>query len=100
MKDFADWLLTLIKQLFKDIADFAADIFIKLLELVLTALQALIAAIPVPQFMQDGLSSVLGSLPGEVWFFLSHLKLPQMFAVLGAAVAFRLVRKFATLFQW
>lgn len=100
MSEFAKWLISLIKQLFKDVADFLKDIFVTLLEVVLQAVQAIIAEIPVPQFLQSGLGGLFAALPGDVWFFLSHLKLPQCFAVLSAAVLFRLARKAATLFQW
>lgn len=100
MKDFADWLLTLIKQLFKDVAEFLGDVFIKVLELALEGIAAVIEAIPVPEFMQNGLQPVFAALSSDVWFFLTHLKLSELFTVLAAAVAFRLARKFLTLFQW
>ena len=100
MTKFAEWLLSLVKQLLKDVVDLLVDVFIKILDFVLTALLTIIQAIPVPQFMTDGLQGILSSLPSEVWFFLSHMHIAQCFAVLTAAVTFRLARKVATLFQW
>ena len=100
MTEFAKWLVGLIKSLFQAVWDFIKDLFIELLDLVFTALLSIINAIPAPQFMTNGLSSALGAISSDVWFFASHFKLSQCFAVLGAAVAFRLARKAATLFQW
>lgn len=100
MTDFAVWLLELVKQLFIDAATFIKDVFINILESVLQAVLALIAAIPAPTFMTGGLQSALNGIGGDAWYFLGHFRLTEAFAILGAAVAFRLVRKAVTLFQW
>lgn len=98
--DFAKWIIDLVKALFLAVTDFIKDIFVTLAEIVFQALLAIIQAIPVPQFASTGLSSTLAQIPSDVWFFASHLKFTQCFAILSAAFAFRLARKVATLFQW
>lgn len=100
MSDFANWLLGLVKDVFAAVWDFVADAFINMLELLLQGLLAVVSAIPVPSFMQSGLSNSLGQISGDVWFFASHFRLSECLAILGAAVGFRLLRKFVTLFQW
>lgn len=100
MSAFADWLLQLVKDAIKAAWDFITDIFISVLDLVLQAVLALLSALPVPSFMSGGLSSALGQISGDVWYFASHFRISECFAILGAAVAFRLARKALTLFQW
>lgn len=100
MTDFANWLLGLIKDLLQDAWDLLTDLFISLLDALLQALLTLINAIPLPQFLMDGLSNIFSNISPDVWYFASHFKFGQCFAVLGAAVAFRLARKLLTLFQW
>ena len=101
MTKFAEWLLGLIKALFKAVWDFLVDIAIGLLELILQAVVGLIGIIPVPSFMQGGgLQGLFTNLPPDVMYFVGHFKLGECLAILGAAVLFRLTRKALTLFQW
>lgn len=100
MTEFSKWLLGLIKDLFLAIWDFITDLFISLVDLLLTALLALITAIPVPSFMTGGLSQLIGGIGNDALYFVSNLRLTECFVVLGSAVVFRLARKALTLFQW
>lgn len=100
MSAFADWLLALVKDIFKAAWDFLSDIFISILELFLQGFLTLITAIPVPSFVTSGLGSALSGIPSDVWYFAGHFKFAQCFAILGAAFTFRLLRKVVTLFQW
>lgn len=100
MTEFAAWLLQLVKDLLTGLWTFLQDVFIELLDLMLKAVLALITALPVPSFMSTGLQSTLNAIGTDVWFFASHLRFAECFGVLAAAVAFRLARKFVTLFQW
>lgn len=100
MSEFASWLLDLVKQFWIDLLDFIKDAFITVLDMVLSAVLALINAIPAPSFLTGGLQTALNGIGSDAWFYLSHFKLTQAFAILGAAVAFRLARKALTLFQW
>ncbi|MDR1996480.1 hypothetical protein [Azonexus sp.] len=100
MSDFANWLLVLIKYLFTAVWDFLVDIVVELVDLILTAFLALISAIPVPSFASGGLGSILAGIPSDVWFFAGNFRLAECFAILGAAMSFRLARKVLTLFQW
>ena len=96
----ADWLLGLVRDLLKTILDLAYDIFVNLLDGLLSAVLALISALPVPDFLTTGLGSLFSALPSDVWYFIQYFRLAECLAALGAAVAFRLARKAATLFQW
>lgn len=100
MTKFAEWLLSLIKDVFKAGWNFVLDAFIAVVDLGLQAFATLIAAIPVPTFASSGLGPLLAAIPGDIWFFAGHFRIAECFAVLGVGAAFRLTRKFATLFQW
>lgn len=100
MSDFSKWLLGLVKALFEPVWDFLKDFLVEAVDLVLQAVAAIIAAIPVPGFVTSGLGPLLSAIPADVWFFAGHFRLGECFAVLGVGATFRLTRKVATLFQW
>lgn len=100
MSDFAAWLFGLVKDLLIAIWDLLTDLFISVLDLVLGALLALLSALPLPSFLTSGLQTAFNGIGPDVWFFASHLRFSECFAVLSAAVVFRLARKAVTLFQW
>lgn len=98
--EFAKWLLGFFKAAIKALFDFFIDVFIKILDLFLQGVLSLIRALPVPDFMQTGMGALFQFLPSELLFFIQYFKLSECFAVLAAAVTFRLARKAVTLFQW
>ncbi len=101
MTEFSNWLLQLVKDYFKAVWGFLLDVVIELASLIFQALVTIISAIPVPSFLSNNqLSTAFASIPPEVWFFASHFKFAECLGILAAAVAFRLLRKLATLGQW
>lgn len=101
MSEFAEWLVGLVKEFIKAIWDFFTDIAISIVDGILTALLGLINLIGVPGFMgTGGFQTLFNAIPADVLYFISGFRLGECFAILGAAVAFRLARKAVTLFQW
>lgn len=100
LSEFTQWLINLVKSFFDALWNFVVDAFVGIVELIVTALVALVSAIPVPSFMTMGLQSIYGQLDPAIIFFLSASGLPGALALLGLGYSFRLIRKFATLFQW
>lgn len=100
LADFTNWVLDLIDAVLVALWDFLADVFTELLDLLLTAILAVVAAIPVPAFLSSGLSSLFNALDPAVIYFLTMFGLPQALAMFGTAFVFRLARKVITLFQW
>lgn len=101
MSDFTKWLVGLIKDIFKAVWDFLTDILISMVEMVLQAVLAVLGAIPLPAFMTGGsFQGLFNSISTDVLYFASKFRLAECFAILGAAVLFRLMRKALTLFQW
>lgn len=100
LKDFTDWLVTLVTDVFTAVWQFVQDAFIQVFDLVVSGFANLIAAIPVPQFLSNGLGSVFGMLDPGVLYVVSQCGIVAALGVIGAGYGFRLVRKFVTLFQW
>lgn len=98
--DLTSWLLSLVREFFKDLWEFFTDIAIGLLELLLLAVISVVGAIPAPSFLQGGLNSLFLGLDPAVIYFLNLFGLPQAFAMFGTAFVFRMARKVVTLFQW
>ena len=101
MSEFAAWLVGLVGKIFSAAWNFVTDVIIGIVSLFLSAVLAIINALPLPSFMQaGGMQALFNNIPGEVWYFASAFKLGECMAMFGAAVAFRIARKAATLFQW
>lgn len=95
------WFLDLVIKVFTAIWDFFSDIAIAVLDGILSAIAALVSAIPAPSFLTSySLSTLMGGLPSDVLYFVHALNLPQCFAILAAGFAFRMTRKILTLGQW
>lgn len=95
--DFITWMTGL----WENFVEFLEYLPVQLLDLLLSAFAALIEAIPVPDFVQNnGLQTAINSLSPDIIYFLSMSGLDNAMFVLSAGFAFRLLRKFVTLFQW
>lgn len=100
LNQFTTWLAALVKSAFDALWTLVKDGFIYLVDGVLSALGTIIAAIPVPDWMQNGLQSLFSALDGGTMWLVTSAGLPQCLAIIGAGFGFRLLRKAATLFQW
>jgi len=101
-------MLQQITQWFKDLAiaaftalwDLVTDAAISIADLALGALANLIAAVPLPDFLTGGLQALFGNVGTDIAYMLNQAGFGPAVALYGAGWAFRLVRKFVTLFQW
>lgn len=107
MADFANWLKEFIHNIIQAVIDFfvwlidlVKDIFIWLIDSILSAIITLISLIPVPDFVKGGLGAITSGFPPLLTYVLTHTGFVEGLAIIGAAYLFRLLRKFATLFQW
>ncbi|ELB2789535.1 hypothetical protein QMX34_000027 [Aeromonas hydrophila] len=107
LNSFRNWLRDMIESvvlwfvhLFQAIFQWFEDILLTTLEKVLEGIRYVIASIPVPDFLQYSLQDLFNYIPADVVFFLNQSGLSQAFLFISMGVAFRLVRKVATLFQW
>lgn len=100
LAEFTAWLVSLVKEVFTAAWAFLTDIFIACFKLLVDALVAVISAIPLPEFVTGGLGALWGALDGGIMYMATQIGVPQALAIIGAGYAFRLTRKFLTLFQW
>lgn len=102
LADITNWLLTLVTEIFKALVDFVHDGFIWALEGVLNAVSALVVSIPTPGFLSSGLNmgGLLSGLPPYALYVVGQIRIGEAMALIGAGVAFYLVRKLFTLGQW
>ena len=98
---FAAWLLSLFVKVFLAIWDLFNDLLIFAVDGVLTALGALISAIPAPAFLQGlSLQTLFNGMGADVLYFVAVFNIGPGIVLLGSAFAFRMARKVVTLFQW
>ena len=95
------WLGELIKSVWTAFSDFLSEIWIDIADIVLQALAAVIVSIPVPSFLSSySIGQIIGYMPSEILYFVGLLHMSEGFALISGGVAFRMVRKLITLFQW
>lgn len=95
------WLSYALNSLFSAIAQFFKDLVTYSLAVVLGVFALAVTSIPVPDWIAgNSLGSMLGQTGAVVGFFMVQLQIPAALGLIGAGYAFRLIRKFATLFQW
>lgn len=100
MAEYWEAFVAWIKALWTDFVEFLTELPLLVLDAILSALAAAITAIPVPDFVDDGLGAMLNDVDPSIIYFLAKSGLPEGFAILGAGVAFHLLRNVVTLFQW
>jgi len=94
--DLTQWFIAL----FNAITDFFTDLLVLQLEAFLDGILFLINAIPVPDFLSNGIDALVSAIPPEIHYFLDVSGFDNALALLGAGISFRLLRKLFTLGQW
>lgn len=93
---FANWLV----KLFGSFLEALKGIFLWMFEQVLEAIRAVITAIPVPDLLHNSMQGAVDGFLPLTSYLLGQSGVAQGLMLLGAAYVFRILRKFATLFQW
>ncbi|MDD5385513.1 MAG: hypothetical protein PHG89_11645 [Gallionella sp.] len=95
------WFASVLGSVFSALIDLLRDFVVFVLDSIFNVIVALFSALPVPSFMAaNQLSTLFSVLPPTVIWLLSQTGVFEGFAVLGAGVAFNLLRKIVTLGQW
>jgi hypothetical protein len=97
---FTAWLVDLFSGLVDAISSMLYDLFLFILDGFLSGIASIVEAIPVPDFANYGLSYYLTAVDPSVLYFLDRIGLAQALSMLGAGLAFRLLRKLVTLGNW
>lgn len=96
-----DWIAGAVHTVFKALVDLLRDVIVWLFEAVLSLFAAMISAIKPPSFLSNySMGSILGRSGSIAEFFMAQLQIPAALGLIAAGYAFRLLRKFLTLFQW
>lgn len=99
--DLTKWFLKIFKQIWDAFVAFVKDIFMFFLDLIMQVVVWVVSQIPVPDWLQNySIGNFLGSAGPTIGWVVSELKIGQGLTIIAAGYAFRLLRKFLTLFQW
>lgn len=98
--DWFDALIDWIKALWTDFIEFMGDLPLKVLDGFLSAVSSLINALSLPDFVTGGVQSLVNDFPPSVLWAMDIINFPEMLAIVGAALAFKIIRRFATLGIW
>ena len=96
IESFVLWILHLCQALLQ----WFEDILLTTLEKILEAIRFVISSLPIPDFLQYSLQDLFNYIPSDLVYFLNMSGISQAFLFISMGVAFRMVRKVATLFQW
>ncbi|MFD0130933.1 hypothetical protein ACFVHT_18420 [Bacillus subtilis] len=95
------WAKEQLTSLWADFADFMTDLQTDFIELVLSFVKAIVYLIPAPDFLsQFSFCAMLNAAGPWTAFIVAQLRVGEAVAPLTAALIFRLVRVFLTVFQW
>ncbi|HEL3255142.1 TPA: hypothetical protein UMF52_000408 [Stenotrophomonas maltophilia] len=95
------WAKEQLTSLWADFSDFMTDLQTDFIELVLSYVKAIVYLIPAPDFLsQISFCAMLNAAGPWTAFIVAQLRVGEAIALLTAALVFRLVRVFLTVFQW
>lgn len=100
MSAFWQNCINLLVACFQAVLDIFYDIFVKIFGELLGIISYVISLIPFPQALEGGLNSFLSGVSGDIMYFVGVVGFASSISIIGGAYAFRIVRKFLTLFQW
>ena len=95
------WIANVVHTFFVAIVQVLKDLVTYVFSAVLDLVADAISSISPPAFLTNySMGAMLGQAGPIVGFFLVQLRIGEGLALVGAGYAFRLLRKFLTLFQW
>lgn len=100
LDDITNWLKRQWEAMWAAIWQLIQDAFYWCVEGVMDVFATIIEAIPVPEFLQNGLGGMFSFLPAEILYFVGLFRIPEGLLMVGTGVAFRLLRKLLTVGQW
>lgn len=102
LASITEWLVSLVRKAFEGLLDFVHDGCLWVFSGVLNAVVAVAGAIPVPDFLQQGLDlgALFGGLPPFAFYLFSKMQLGAGIAMILSGISFNLLRKLFTLGQW
>lgn len=101
LRDLTEWLLRIVREVWGELMEFFEDAILTVIEAWLAMVIMQWSHIPVPDFL-DGytLCNLLSSAGPTVGWAMTTFRVGEALGLIAAGYVFRLIRKFATLFQW
>ena len=101
LSQLTSWFANTLHTLFTAIAQLLKDLVTYVIAAVLGLFEMAIDSITPPAFLtQYSMQNLLGQTGPVVMFFMAQFQIPAGLGILASGWAFRLARKFLTLFQW
>lgn len=101
LDDLTNWLREQLERLFNFLVQLVKDAILWLLEAMLDLGALIIEAIPVPDWMGNySIAGMLGQAGPTIAWCVTTFRIGEAMTIIGAAYAFRLLRKVLTLGQW
>lgn len=101
LTDLTQWLLRQIQRFWDALVAFFNDLLILAIQTMLALMIKMIGALPVPDFLKNySIGTLLGNAGSTVGWFVQTFKLGECLALIGSAVAFRILRKVMTMGKW
>jgi len=100
LTDFYNALVETLLLWIQDILEFLYDMVLVALDLFLSGLLAVLALLPTPDFITNGLNAFITDIdPGVIWL-LHASGFADAVALLGLGFAFRIIRKTIPFVRW
>lgn len=101
LDDLTDWFRDTFIALFKALIDLLGDMVVSVVKTVFDLIIVILDALPVPDFIsQYGICGLLAQAGPTVAWVVQTFKIAEGMTIFVAALAFRLLRKILTAFQW
>lgn len=100
LRDMIESVIMWVVDLCKAIFQWFEDILLTTFEKILEGIRFVISSIPMPDFLQYSLQDLFNFMPSDVVYLLNMSGISEAMMFISMGVAFRMVRKVATLFQW
>lgn len=100
LDDLTAWIKRQLEALWNAFLEWTEDAFAWTLESIMGVFADIVEALPVPDFLQQGLGVLFANLDPGILYFVGQFRIPEGLAMLGIGVGFNLLRKLFTLGQW
>ncbi|MCS4233098.1 phage coat protein [Stenotrophomonas sp. BIGb0135] len=99
--DLGEFLRKQVERLWDAIVLFFKDLVLFAIDQSLELVARVIEMLPVPEFLeQNSLNAMLGKAGPVVGWFVETFQVAECFAMISAAITFRMLRKILTLGKW
>jgi len=101
LQQWKDWVVQQLEQWWNDVEEFAHERSLDVFDALLSCVDFVVNQIPVPAFIEGhSIGNYLGSAGPTIGWIATELRVAEGLGFIGAAYAFRLLRKIVTVGFW